>query len=273
MTPTAFELAQRIKDAGLCRPARPVLGCSEKDIAKIENRFGVSLPAGYKDFLRAMGRHTGTAFSDVLITYPAIIKWHCDAVESFATREVPMPPNRYVFSHRDGMYLFFDIEEGVDDPQISRLGECEVGDTLMNIMLLSEFLELEVQTLLRVREEAGQRWASRESERKKDKSWIEEWTKLAQSPFQAGDVVRFKEDVSGWDAQLGNGSLVTLEEGCQANVYQVYWFTDHYSLDVEIVDKTGCRLLGLLDARENMLELITSAHRLLKSPTWEDFAW
>lgn len=51
-----------------------VRGCSETDIAGLENHFGVKLPVVYKSFLSAMGRSGGDfILCDWIASYPDLI--------------------------------------------------------------------------------------------------------------------------------------------------------------------------------------------------------
>lgn len=130
--PTPPQLIERVLAIPEFRQAG-LLPCSEAEIRHLEQKFGVILPAAYKEFLRSMGRWAGG--------FLASDHWHAfyEDVESMAQNEkfaevfknLPqLPPCYFVFASRlESINLFFIADGKDDDPPIYSFGD-ETESTL-----------------------------------------------------------------------------------------------------------------------------------------------
>lgn len=131
------ELAQMLIDSGRAT-SETIKGCSEEEIRTIEAQFNVRLPDRYKEYLRVMGKEAGDFASDLIMTYPGIIKFCRPSGERWAAEKgFALSATHFVFLIRDDMFMFFDAS--LEDPPVYRL------DTAVDekpIVVADSFLEL-----------------------------------------------------------------------------------------------------------------------------------
>jgi hypothetical protein len=116
----ANELKNRMIDSGIANPEK-IKGCSEEEISELEKVCGLSLPYSYKVFLQYFGHGLGgRVMRDVEITYEFIFRI-IEEFKEFQSNECKpqFSSNTFFFSTRYGdQYLFFEVDEMVDDPSI-----------------------------------------------------------------------------------------------------------------------------------------------------------
>ncbi len=110
------ELAKRIIKAGYATPDT-MIGCSELDIAQLEHRMAVRLPAKYKNFLLAWGKQSGDFLDDCCFLYDSLESVCRPNAESLARENgFDLPPHAFVFLERYPLFMFFDTTQGEDPP-------------------------------------------------------------------------------------------------------------------------------------------------------------
>lgn len=131
ITPTQF--TARLTEFGL-----KSFGCTEEEIEHIEDRFGVRLPAAYKEFLSLMGKKCANFaccesweyYSLSWVRQAALKLLKQDESEDFyefeRARAIAVPRNTFFFLAEIACYcLFFNCDDG-DDPPVYLI---EDGDT------------------------------------------------------------------------------------------------------------------------------------------------
>jgi hypothetical protein len=117
---TGRELVERLQATGLLE-AGELRGCSEDDIARLEERTSPLLPETYKDFLRAVGRNPGPLISDCELCYDDLPDLDQFARTMLACEggELGLPDNAFVWQTRQPEQFMFFIVDGVsDDPPV-----------------------------------------------------------------------------------------------------------------------------------------------------------
>lgn len=110
------ELAQRIIKAGFAT-SDTMVGCSESDIAQLEHRLGIRLPAKYKKFLLSWGKQAGDFLDDCCFLYDSLESICRPNAESLAKDHgFELSPQSFVFLERYPLFMFFDTTQGEDPP-------------------------------------------------------------------------------------------------------------------------------------------------------------
>jgi hypothetical protein len=131
------------------KPEVIVCGCTEAEVAALEQRIGSALPAAYREFLLWMG-HSGEHLlrgSDVF--YDRLIdlqEWGPELLEENSIP--PMPDDAFVFYMHQGYQLaFFRLSEG-DNPPAYYYGEGEGLDRFrLDYARYSDFLVAVIESL------------------------------------------------------------------------------------------------------------------------------
>ena len=127
----ADNLYHRAIRSQVAKPER-LKGCSEQEIAEIEQTYKLSLPYSYKVFLRYFGHNFGSVATDLEFLYPSpllLTQWSRDTdrevllemspEERAAFTEKMLPANAFIFAMKYRMESWFFIaEKGVEDPII-----------------------------------------------------------------------------------------------------------------------------------------------------------
>lgn len=98
---------------------KPLVGCTEEEIIKLEEKVGLKLPETYKEFLLAVGHESGRLFQGTVVHYSNLIEIQKRAKELLEENNNPIAlPNRsLVFSMHQGYEIrFFDINMGENPP-------------------------------------------------------------------------------------------------------------------------------------------------------------
>ena len=113
------ELAEMLIQSGIATP-ETIVGCSESEIAAVENHFNVRLPSSYKAYLRIMGKEMGDFGTNVIMTYPGIMNLcRRNAQDIAAKKQFDLLPEHFVFLSDPDVFMFFDTRE--EDPATYRL--------------------------------------------------------------------------------------------------------------------------------------------------------
>ena len=122
----ANKLHNKIIQSQLVTPEQ-IRGCSEAEIAEIEQKYKICLPYSYKVFLRHFGHgfaHIGNEFKYLyedalfLTQEERNIEREIKEEENFNPEEL-LPVNAFVFAIRQDIQIWYFIaEEGIDDPPV-----------------------------------------------------------------------------------------------------------------------------------------------------------
>jgi SMI1 / KNR4 family (SUKH-1) len=130
-------------------PAQSAHGCSEQEIAALEERLRRVFPAAYREFLLWTGRAAGDFWAGSHAFYsdlPDIQQWAVDLLRenSFPAE---LPPDALVFfMHQGYQFLFVRTSEG-DDPPVYYYNETQPAQTFVRrAEHFSQFLEHALQT-------------------------------------------------------------------------------------------------------------------------------
>ena len=127
MSQSAVEQAvAQLIDAGLVTPDG-LQGCTPEEIAQIEKKFQLNLPAVYKEFLSRMGKSAGKFLVGTDYLFPALLHLRDDAEDILEESGVNFRfgPAHFVFvGHQGYEFLFFDAAES-PDPAVSHVEEAE----------------------------------------------------------------------------------------------------------------------------------------------------
>lgn len=254
MKPVIEDIAKALSDAGLAPEEAPFKGASVNDILKIENRFSVTLPATYKQFLLTMGRQMGHFLRDFVVTYPQIIFHYDSVVRILAGNQVTLPKTAFVFAttDSDGLY-FFDTAKGTEDPPVFLIAEDEAEQVYDSFSeWLRQLAKEDIESWMDPDSGVKESLAKHDAE----PAFQQRQTKLSQSKFQIGNPVQVARDCSNVDTQLGDASKVNLKTGEVGTVFYVRWLKDsnQYDYFVEFTDESGTKLLGLCVLAQDSLE-------------------
>jgi len=100
-----------------------ILGCSEQEIAEIETRFKMNLPATYREFLHQMGNCAGWFLEGTDVYFPQLLD--CRKVAERLMKEdgaeFSLQPTWFVFlQHQGYQFMYFDSMEKDGDPPVFR---------------------------------------------------------------------------------------------------------------------------------------------------------
>lgn len=108
----------RLTDAGLVNPGA-VEGCNPEEIAQVEAKFHLQLPAIYKEFLSRMGKTAGRFLvgSDCLFPAPLRLRDDAEAFLQDSGSGFKLGENDFVFmGHHGYEFLFFSAADSPDLP-------------------------------------------------------------------------------------------------------------------------------------------------------------
>lgn len=142
-------LVERLTRVGI--PAHQVRGCSDSEIAEVQNRLGIRLPEVYREFLATMGRGAGPLFQGDSIFYPNMLN-HRREIEYIIVNEemtdyvLRLPDDAVAFlTHQGYEFFYFSAGEGEDPAVYSfRDGALEATKCFEH---LSDFFDNAVSTL------------------------------------------------------------------------------------------------------------------------------
>jgi SMI1 / KNR4 family (SUKH-1) len=134
-----------------------IQGCSEVEIQRIENDFGIKLPTLYREFLVTMGKRAGKLLEGLSAFFPNLLENRTTAEELVLNETedgnlFDLPSDAFVFAQYIGMrFYFFRVQEG-DDPPVYFYEEektycTKIADTF------SGFLENEIDDYVRLHNE------------------------------------------------------------------------------------------------------------------------
>ena len=92
-----------------------LIGCTEEELAHIEEAAGFPLPRSYKEFMRVAGRDSGVFMAEMHIHYPYVLDTN-KSTKARCSRYMVLPEPCFIFLNRYGVFAFF-TNEG-DDPPI-----------------------------------------------------------------------------------------------------------------------------------------------------------
>lgn len=97
----------------------PLVGCTEEEIIKLEDRVGFKLPGMYKEFLFAVGHESGRLFQGTAVHYMNLIEiqeWAKELLEE-NNNPITLLNTSFVFSMHQGYEIrFFDVNMGENPP-------------------------------------------------------------------------------------------------------------------------------------------------------------
>jgi len=126
MTGFVDESIARLTSAGLVA-ASQLSGCTEQDIAKIEAKYGIQLPAAYRSFLAAMGRSAGTFFVGTDFLFPDVLtlREQAERLLQECKAKIALGKTDFVFAVHQGYQFLFMKSGESDDPAVFLYEECE----------------------------------------------------------------------------------------------------------------------------------------------------
>jgi hypothetical protein len=119
----------RLLGSGLAS-STTVRGCTESEVAVVESRLDLRLPAVYRDFLLTMGRAAGEFLVGSDYSFPKLLTFR-DAAAKLLHRWnslFALSSAAVVFLfHQGHTFLFFDTQANLDDPPVFMFTETESG--------------------------------------------------------------------------------------------------------------------------------------------------
>lgn len=119
---------------------RPFNGCNETEISLLEQEMGIRLPESYRQYLLAVGHHSGRLFQGTDMNFSQLRELQDEAKELLRENHNPvmLSERTFVFSMHQGYEIrFFNLNEG-DNPPIMEWHE---GSTKGIIKLYNSFEE------------------------------------------------------------------------------------------------------------------------------------
>lgn len=108
------ELVARLLGRGIER--QEIVGCSEEEIARLENAVGLTLPNAYREFLRAVGHGAGDFMGYGAWRYDCLFNLTGRTKETYEP-DAQFPDKAFVF-YADGSIFAFFVADGTDDPPV-----------------------------------------------------------------------------------------------------------------------------------------------------------
>ena len=103
------------------------MGCSDADIAELEEKVGLRLPGVVRAYLARMGRRPGRFVIGSDIGYGCLHLLTGEGREMMHDMGICLPPDAFVvLAHQGYDYLYVRTEEG-DDPVVYRVHEVRGG--------------------------------------------------------------------------------------------------------------------------------------------------
>lgn len=120
-----------------------LVGCSEVEIALIEQHFGCKVPLAYREFLTIAGRSAGKIFCGVDIFYPRLLSLKFEADELLDELGLPdlLPTDAKVFCMHQGYEINYFLPDS-DDPPVFQFFEGQSSitkpwDSFSNFLIAS----------------------------------------------------------------------------------------------------------------------------------------
>jgi hypothetical protein len=137
----------------LCVPdLRTLLPCTREEVSALEQKFHLSLPRAYKEFLLTMGKGAGGFLVGSKVFYHHVDWLQEVAVEMLTEDGFPqkLPEDAFVFfMHQGYQFNFFQTSAG-DDPSVYRyLEETDAETFLLIYSHFTDFLLQELQDYAR----------------------------------------------------------------------------------------------------------------------------
>lgn len=135
------------------KPEAVVRGCTDEEVATLEQRIGRFLPAAYREFLLWIGHSAEYLLRGSNVFYPDLERLHTSTEELLQENNIttPLPDDAFVFyMHQGYQCSFFRLSEG-DNPPVYFYGEGEGLDTFrLGYPHYSDFLEAEIRDYLTI---------------------------------------------------------------------------------------------------------------------------
>lgn len=155
------------------KPEVAVRGCTDEEVAALEQRIGHTLPAAYREFLRWMG-HSGGYFLERRDTFYSDL----EDLQEYAPRllkanhiTTPLPNDTFVFFVLRGFFFFFfRLSEG-DNPPVYFYCDSDDKDNVFRLYFArySDYLESQLTAHIAIAEYVG-KWQRERQERSRRKS-------------------------------------------------------------------------------------------------------
>ncbi len=112
--------AEKLLAKGFVYAEEPIAGCTEDEIEEMENRFQIKFPSMYRDYLRVMGRGTGSLLRGEEHCYPDLLKLREWAQELLTESESAfhLPHSAFVIWMSQGTQFSYIDCAGGDDPPV-----------------------------------------------------------------------------------------------------------------------------------------------------------
>ncbi len=96
-------------------------GCSEEEIAGLESRMGIELPAMFKAYLRHMGKSAGGFLRGSDVRFGCLHELTGEAYDEARKRNFQLPEDIFAFyAHQGYDYMYFRLTDDSDDPAVYR---------------------------------------------------------------------------------------------------------------------------------------------------------
>lgn len=108
------------------RTELPVLGCTEQELQEFQASHGIELPAAYAEYLRRIGKDTGSFLVGSDLCFGVLDTLRTSAEALLHDDKGPnLPRDAFVFCYHQGyQFLFFRVEAH-PDPEVQRYLEGE----------------------------------------------------------------------------------------------------------------------------------------------------
>ncbi len=153
--PFIRDFSQKLIENGLVDDEACIEACTDAEIAELEEKLNIKLPAVYRAYLAVMGRQAGDFWRGEEHSYPDLLTLKEGAQEILVDSEVAyrLSPTDFVFWMSQGtQFAFFDTALG-DDPPVYHYLEYKPAPTKRHDHL-SQFFEYMLDTQLEMRREA-----------------------------------------------------------------------------------------------------------------------
>ncbi len=108
-------------------------GCTDQEIQQLETRYGLTLPACYRQYLLSMGHKSGRLFTHdhLAVTYPHVIEmtaqYREDVREFPDEAHVDLPSDALIITGRLGEQFLFIRCDDADDSPVWYFNEYDTG--------------------------------------------------------------------------------------------------------------------------------------------------
>lgn len=118
-----------------------IVGCTEREIAQLEEKLATHFPPAYRAFLLSMGKGAGRLFmgTDIFFGHISELRNALNEAVAEARDGLLLPADAVVFmSHQGIVFMFFRTSEG-DDPPVYRYCQGD-GSPIQSDSRFTEFL-------------------------------------------------------------------------------------------------------------------------------------